>query len=64
MVHSEGIHAGGLGMKYAAGTCFALGLLVMIGLQTIVPDSFAVVGYLAMLILFAVGIYFSYDSEL
>ncbi|MFC3418776.1 hypothetical protein ACFOLA_04705 [Salinicoccus hispanicus] len=51
-------------MKYAAGICFALGLLVMIGLQTIVPDSFTVIGYLAVLILFAVGIYFSYDSEL
>ncbi len=51
-------------MKFAAGACFAVGLLIMIGLQTILPDSFAVVGYLAMLILFAVGLYFSYDSEL
>ncbi|MCG1010668.1 hypothetical protein J4760_11625 [Salinicoccus sp. ID82-1] len=51
-------------MKYAAGICFASGLLVMIGLQTVLPDSYTVIGYLAVLILFAAGLYFSYDSEL
>lgn len=51
-------------MKYAAGICYLVGLLIMIGLQTVVPDQYAVLGYIAAFILFVVGIYFSYSSEL
>ncbi|MCC4723214.1 hypothetical protein [Salinicoccus sp. RF5] len=51
-------------MKYAAAICYLLGFLTMVGLQTVIPDQYAVLGYAAVFLLFVTGVYFSYSSEL
>ena len=58
------ITVGGLEMKYAAAICYLLGFLTMVGLQTVIPDQYAVLGYAAVFLLFVTGVYFSYSSEL